>query len=82
MNRKIIIGIFSMLLVAAPNLALAGSNSNYIKTTMISPALSNPVTGKERPEAIKICNDSKMLCIPGVDTCCGGGACPSDGVCP
>jgi len=82
MNRKTIVAIFSILLVTGPNLALAGSDANYIKTTMISPAISNPVTGKDRPEIIKICNDSKMACVHGVDTCCGGGACPSDGVCP
>ncbi len=82
MNKKIIIAIFSMSLIAGPNLALANSDSNHIKTTMLSPALINPVTGEDRPEVIKICNDSKMACIHGVDTCCGGGACPSDGVCP
>ena len=81
MKSMILKTVFSVALIASSSFANAASDNNTV-IALMTPALTNPVTGKQFPAPIKICNDAKMACIPGVDTCCSGNACPSDGVCP
>lgn len=82
MQKVILAAIFSIAFIAGPNIALAGSNSKIVEIAMMSPALINLETGEEKTYVINICNDAKMACVHGVDTCCGGNACPEEGVCP
>lgn len=82
MISKLISALLSVAMLAASSVSYAASDTASIKTAMMTPALINPVTGQPFPGPVKICTDAKFACIPGVDTCCDGSACPSDKVCP
>jgi len=57
-------------------------NATSFKVSLLVPSLQGLSGRKEGSPVIKVCNDSKMACMPG-DICCSTNkACPSDGVCP
>ncbi len=95
MKKAIFAVALSAALVGGANFALAAQggvdqsiapwskSTQSFKVSQLLPKLKNLTGSKTRSDIIKVCNDSKMACIAGVDTCCSTGkACPSDGVCP
>jgi hypothetical protein len=92
MKKIVSAAILSLALIGSASFASALESNQTSTPWTVNPEAAQviallprikTVPSDANSDVLNICNDAKMACITGVDTCCSTKkACPSNGVCP